>query len=74
MTPQLAVGGYARRSGTHLGGAFQFRESIDIAYEFASRWRVGIRLAHISNADINSANPGVEELLATFAFPIGPVF
>jgi lipid A 3-O-deacylase len=72
MTPQLAIGGYHEGSSKDLGGVFQFRQSLDLAYRFDNGHRVGIRAAHISNADIHDINPGEEELLLTYSFPLGP--
>ena len=70
--PQLAMGGYGEGSSTDLGGVFQFRESLDLAYRFDNGHRLGIRAAHISNAAIHDINPGEEELLLTYSFPVGP--
>jgi hypothetical protein len=72
VTPQLAIGGYGEGSSTNLGGVFQFRESLDLAYRFDNGHRLGIRAAHISNAAIHEVNPGEEELLLTYSFPLGP--
>jgi hypothetical protein len=72
LTPQLAMGGYGQGSSTDLGGVFQFRESLDLAYRFDNGHRLGIRVAHISNAYIHEINPGEEELLLTYSFPLGP--
>jgi lipid A 3-O-deacylase len=72
MTPQLAIGGYREGSSKDLGGVFQFRQSLDLAYRFGNGHRLGIRAAHISNADIYDINPGEEELLLTYSFPLGP--
>ena len=72
VTPQLAMGGYGQGSSQDLGGVFQFRQSIDFAYRFENGQRLGIRAAHISNAGIHGINPGEEELLLTYSFPIGP--
>jgi lipid A 3-O-deacylase len=72
VTPQLAMGGYGEGSSTNLGGVFQFRESLDLAYRFNNGHRLGIRAAHISNAAIHDVNPGEEELLLTYSLPIGP--
>jgi lipid A 3-O-deacylase len=72
VTPQLAMGGYHEGNSSNLGGVFQFRQSLDIAYRFHSGHRVGLRAAHISNADIHDRNPGEEEILLTYSFPLGP--
>jgi lipid A 3-O-deacylase len=72
LTPQLALGGYREGGGPDLGGVFQFRMSLDLAYRFDNGQRLGIRAAHISNAGINNHNPGEEELLLTYSLPLGP--
>lgn len=71
VTPQLAVGGYRQGDSLDLGGVLQFREALDVAYGFANGIRVGVRIAHISNAGIHDANPGVEEAYLGIAFPVG---
>ena len=73
FTPQLALGGYHQGGSSDLGGLFQFRESIDLAYRFDNGHRLGVRGAHISNAAIYSQNPGDEEILLTYSFPLGPL-
>lgn len=72
LTPQMAIGGYHEGNSSNLGGVFQFRISTDLAYRFDSGHRLGVRAAHISNADIHDRNPGEEELLLIFSFPLGP--
>jgi hypothetical protein len=72
VTPQLAMGGYHQGGSQDLGGVFQFRESLDIAWRFDNGHRFGIRAAHISNGSIYGINPGEEELFLTYSFPLGP--
>jgi lipid A 3-O-deacylase len=72
VTPQLAMGGYHQGASQDLGGVFQFRESLDIAWRFDNGHRLGIRAAHISNASIYEINPGEEELLLIYSIPLGP--
>jgi lipid A 3-O-deacylase len=72
LTPQLAMGGYREGNSSDLGGVFQFRVSIDLAYRFDSGHRLGVRAGHISNANIHEHNPGEEELLLIYSFPLGP--
>jgi hypothetical protein len=72
VTPLLAIGGYGEGSSKDLGGVFQFRQSLDLAYRFANGHRLGIRVAHISNGSIHDSNPGEEELLLTYSLPVGP--
>jgi lipid A 3-O-deacylase len=72
VTPQMAMGGYHHGDSSDLGGVFQFRLSMDIAYRFDNGHRVGVRAAHISNAGVNDHNPGEEELFLTYSVPLGP--
>ncbi|HJT06016.1 MAG TPA: acyloxyacyl hydrolase, partial [Stellaceae bacterium] len=71
ITPFGGLGGYHRGDGEHLGGTFQFRLSLAVAYEFANRSRLGVQYAHISNARIHDINPGDNELLVTYSLPLG---
>jgi lipid A 3-O-deacylase len=49
--------------------AFQFRTGLGVAYEFDDGTRLGVRVAHVSNAGIHDDNPGEEELYVRFALP-----
>ncbi|MDX1529074.1 MAG: acyloxyacyl hydrolase [Gammaproteobacteria bacterium] len=69
VTPLLSVGAYSRGSGPDLGGTLQFRSAVTVDYEFDNRSRLGVRLAHTSNASIHDENPGLNEILFTYAFP-----
>ena len=72
VTPLGAVGGYRQGGGEDLGGAFQFRPSIAVSYEFADQSRIGVQIAHISNAGTgrDHLNPGPNEVLLTYAIPL----
>ena len=74
VTPMLAAGGYREGSSEDLGGVFQFRQSLVLAWQFDNGHRLGLKVAHISNANINDANPGSEDLMVTYAVPLGPLF
>lgn len=69
VAPVLGLGGYSEGDSKDLGGVFQFRTELGIAYELDDGIRVGARFAHISNAFIHDDNPGEEELFVTFALP-----
>ena len=73
FTPQLGVGGYRRGGSRDLGGVFQFRETVELSYRFANGHRLGLRVAHISNADLHEQNPGAEEVHLTYAIALGPL-
>jgi lipid A 3-O-deacylase len=72
LTPQVAMGGYHEGDSSDLGGVFQFRMSMDLAYRFDNGHRLGVRAAHISNGGIHDRNPGEEEILLTYSFTLGP--
>jgi lipid A 3-O-deacylase len=74
FTPQVAMGAYHQGNSRDLGGVFQFREMVDLAYRFDNGQRLGVRVAHISNAHIHEYNPGEEEYYLTYAIPLGPLF
>jgi lipid A 3-O-deacylase len=67
LTPVLAIGWFRNASNLDLGGPLEFRESLEVAYRLSGRWRIGVSIAHISNADIYEKNPGQEDLLITCA-------
>ncbi len=66
VTPLVSVGAYRRGAGPDLGGTLQFRSSITLAYETKDSSRVGVRVAHTSNAGIYDENPGANEVLITY--------
>lgn len=70
VTPMMGLGGYRRGGSEDLGGTFQFRLGLTVAYEFDDRSRLGVQFAHISNANVQDTNPGENELLATYAIPL----
>jgi len=70
VTPLAAVGAYSKGDGPDLGGTLEFRPSINAAYEFGDRSRLGVQIAHISNAGIYHRNPDDNELLVTYGIPL----
>ena len=73
FTPQLALGAYRRGGSRDLGGVFQFRETVEFSYRFSNGHRLGLRIAHVSNADLHEQNPGAEEIHLTYAIALGPL-
>lgn len=68
-TPFAGLGGYVKGDSSDLGGTFQFRIGSSVAYQFENKLRLGVRVAHISNAGIHNDNPGEEEIYLTVALP-----
>lgn len=67
LTPLLGVGAYRRGNSIDLGGTFEFRESLEIAYRVSDRWRAGIAVAHVSNAGFYGGNPGQQDIFVSCA-------
>ncbi len=67
-TPLLGLGGYHQGDSKDLGGIFQFRSAMTIAYQLDARSRLGFHVGHISNRKIHDDNPGEEEIYLTYAF------
>jgi lipid A 3-O-deacylase len=60
-------------SALYLGGTFEFHLGAGLNYAVTERGRLGIGIYHISNANIHAKNPGVNSILATWAFSLnGP--
>lgn len=73
LTPLLGMGAYREGDSRDLGGVFQFRQSVDVAYRFENSHRLGARVTHVSNAGIYDSNPGEEEVYLTYSLPFGPL-
>jgi lipid A 3-O-deacylase len=72
LTPLLGIAGAREGDGRNLGSLFQFRAQGDLTYRFADGTRLGLRFAHISNANTNDPNPGEEELLLIGTIALAP--
>lgn len=71
LTPSLGIGGFVGKDDFDLGGVFEFREGIELAWRFDNDSRVGLRAFHLSNAGIHDRNPGTEALVLSYEVPIG---
>lgn len=72
ITPLAGLGAWwhGGRTDEDLGGTFQFRLSLEVAYRLDDRSRLGVRFGHISSADIHKVNPGENDLMLIYAFPL----
>lgn len=67
VIPNIGVGLYAQGdSDLDLGHAIEFRSQLEVAYELENANRVGLAFGHISNAGLDSENPGTEVLNAYY--------
>lgn len=69
-TPLAGMGGYRQGDSKDLGGTFQFRLGLGLAYRFQNDSRLGLAVGHISNAGLYDGNPGEEELYFTYTLPL----
>lgn len=72
ITPLAGLGAWWH--GNHvdedLGGTFEFRLSLEAAYQFDNFSRLGFRFGHISSAGINKRNPGENDLMLNYGLPL----
>ncbi|MDB5491698.1 MAG: lipid 3-O-deacylase family protein, partial [Micavibrio sp.] len=60
LTPSIGAGLYTDGDGKDLGGSIQFREQIEIGYQFQNASRLTGSVSHISNWGIDDKNPGTD--------------
>ncbi len=70
VTPSLAAGLYEDGDGKDLGHIVEFRSSIELAYRFDNRSRLGLSFYHLSNAGLDDNNPGTEVLSLNYSIPL----
>jgi lipid A 3-O-deacylase len=71
VTPFAGAGYWHEGNSKNLGGNFQFRTGLELAYEMADESRIGLRMTHLSNAGIYDYNPGAEDLMLTYSMSLG---
>ncbi len=70
LTPEAGVSGYRRGQSKNMGSIFLFRLELGMAYQVAGGQRLGLKIAHLSNGDLYSRNPGENEILVTYSLPL----
>ncbi len=66
----LAPGAYRRGNGDKdLGSTLQFRSGLSLAYQLTDTARLGLQIAHLSNASLYEENPGEEDLMLVYSIP-----
>ncbi|HVS01954.1 MAG TPA: acyloxyacyl hydrolase, partial [Thermoanaerobaculia bacterium] len=63
----FAAGFYDQGNGKDLGEHVQFRSALDLGVRLRRGLRLGVSVAHLSNASLEERNPGVETLTLTLA-------
>lgn len=70
FSPNTAIGAYRQGGSKDLGYGLEFKSGAELAYQFDAGYRVGAAINHISNASLGSTNPGVEQVVAVFSYPL----
>lgn len=70
LTPSVGAGAYHDGSGFDLRNTLQIRSQAELAYRFDDRSRLGLAIAHISNAGLADDNPGTEVLTLYYHLPL----
>lgn len=73
LTPSIAAGLYDNDSNHHidLGGSLEFRSALELSYRLGEWTRLGLYVAHLSNASIYERNGGAETAGLSLAFDFG---
>lgn len=65
----LAAGLYEEGDGLDLGGAVEFRSSIEVYFDVSARSRLGVDFYHLSHAGLgDEKNPGSNSLVVVYGF------
>ena len=70
LTPAIGVGYYQAQDPLDLGCGVEFRSSLELARRLANSRRLGLGIAHLSNASLGRINPGTEWLYLSWSFPL----
>lgn len=70
LTPSFAPGIYFQGNDKNLGYPLEFRTSLELAYKFKNKARLGLEFYHLSNASISNRNPGEESLILFYSIPL----
>ena len=61
-----SAGIYSNGDGKDLGNAIQFKSEVNLFYSLSDKTRIGIGSHHISNAGLDSVNPGTNNYYLIF--------
>lgn len=70
VSPSLAVGWYVDGDDIKLGNRIQFKSGGDLMYKFKNDVRLGMGVYHLSNANLGNENPGSEQVIIKYQFPL----
>lgn len=64
---QVGFGAYGEGNSKDLGQVFEFREQLELGYQFSEGDMVALYVYHLSNAGISDDNPGVNAVGLTYS-------
>jgi lipid A 3-O-deacylase len=70
LVPAFAVGGYHDGGSKDLGYPIEFRSALELNYLIGDGQRLGLTVAHLSNAHLDDDNPGTETLTVSYTIPL----
>ena len=70
LTPGFGVALYEPGDGKELGGAVEFRSSLELSVAVSQRARLGASIYHLSNAGLYDMNPGSNSIVVVIAMPL----
>ncbi len=68
LRPGFAISVFDEGEGKDLGGAIEFRSSLELAYRLRTNLGVGLMVYHLSNAGLYDLNPGANSIVLTVGF------
>jgi len=75
LTPSFAPTWWrGKTANLDLGAHVEFRSQLELAYRFDDRSRLGVAIAHYSNASISDQNPGTETAFVYYSIPFRSLF
>lgn len=71
IVPSISAGYYHKGGGKDLGLPLEFRSAVTLGLQHPrNHSRIGVQIAHMSNASFGSKNPGEESLSLVLSFPL----
>ena len=76
VTPSFAAGVYDTKDNDRidLGGPVEFRSALEFSYALSEWLRIGVYVAHLSNASLYERNGGAETAGLALSFDLGGWF
>ena len=70
LIPSISAGYYHQGSGKDLGCPLEFRSTLMVGFQTKNQIRIGLQIAHMSNAHLGNKNPGEESLDLVISIPL----